>query len=178
MPDFQGTKTVKFGVHIFPWKLRSESRLPWLNRTEVHLKEWKRCTHNGTGVLSVFLLVHSVARVKKIIALLHIARVMADTSATKERLTREKYKNVFDHSFTQYRVFQIKGMKTQWNIILCLCLMKHGQPSINCCVDVSSLLGIIIAILTQNSCDHSHEILVIVGLLAPLWRECGGLGGL
>ena len=103
---------------------------------------------------------------------------MADTSATKQKLTREKYKDVFDRRVTQCRGFPSKDVKIQWTIFLCLCLMKRGQPRIYCCVAVSSLLGIIIAVLTQSSCDHSHEILVILSPLTPLWRDRGGPGGL
>lgn len=120
---------------------------------------------------------YSVARIKEIIALLYIARVLADTLATKERLRRESIKIYL------IIVLHDTGISDQRHedsakYLFMFVFDEAWAAKYKLLCSCSSSLGIIITILTQSSCDHPHEILVILSPLAPLWKECGGSGGL
>lgn len=90
VPGFSGTKLVKSGVRILLWKLVSTARLSIAKQNRSTLVRWKRCAQDGTGVLSTFLPVRSVERIKRVIALLYFTRGDGWYLCSKRKVNKRK----------------------------------------------------------------------------------------
>lgn len=91
---------MKFGACVSPWKLVFTARLSIDKQNQSTLVRMKEMhTEWRWGPVHISASALCGENKEGIIVLLYIARGMTDTSVAKERLIREKDKNLFDLSF-------------------------------------------------------------------------------